>query len=106
MATSTDDILAAYSQCVRTNLELYSFDEQYARRLQNGDPDTQRHFVNYFGELILIKGRARFIPRDVIDDIRQETFLRVLSTLRKGGLEHPERLGAFVNSVRNNVLLE
>ena len=43
----------------------------------------------------------------MIEDIRQETFLRVLVTLRrKHGLEHPERLGAFVNSVCNNVFLE
>jgi RNA polymerase sigma-70 factor (ECF subfamily) len=87
-------------------LELYSFDEQYVHRLQAGDADTQRHFVAYFNELILIKGRSRSLPRDVIDDIRQETFLRVLSSLRKGGIQQPDRLGAFVNSVCNNVLLE
>jgi RNA polymerase sigma-70 factor (ECF subfamily) len=35
------------------------------------------------------------------------TFLRVLNVLRnKGGLDHPERLGAFVNSVCENVLSE
>ncbi len=32
--------------------------------------------------------------------------LRVFSTLRKGSLEQPERLGAFVNSVCNNVIFE
>jgi len=41
------------------------------------------------------------------EDIKQETLLRVLQTLRqKGGVEHPERFGAFVNAVSNNVLLE
>jgi len=38
--------------------------------------------------------------------VRQETFVRVLQALREKGLEHPERLGAFVNSVCNNVLFE
>lgn len=37
----------------------------------------------------------------------QETFARVFAVLRKdGGLRQPERLGAFVNSVCNHVLLE
>jgi len=42
-----------------------------------------------------------------IEDIRQETFLRVLSTLKtKNSLHSPESLGAFVNSVANNLLFE
>ncbi|MFB3825298.1 MAG: RNA polymerase sigma factor [Bryobacteraceae bacterium] len=42
-----------------------------------------------------------------VEDIRQETLLRVLEILRqKGGIQHPERFGAFVNSVCNNVLME
>jgi RNA polymerase sigma-70 factor (ECF subfamily) len=43
----------------------------------------------------------------LIEDTIQETFLRVIATLRRsGGLEHAERLGAFVNSVCNNVMHE
>jgi RNA polymerase sigma-70 factor, ECF subfamily len=43
----------------------------------------------------------------LIEDIRQETFLRVLSFLRSDrNLDHPERLGAFVHSVSVNVMLE
>jgi RNA polymerase sigma-70 factor (ECF subfamily) len=42
-----------------------------------------------------------------IEDIRQETFSRVLTVLRsETGLRQPEKLGAFVNSTCNNVLLE
>jgi RNA polymerase sigma-70 factor, ECF subfamily len=42
-----------------------------------------------------------------VEDIQQETFLRVLKTLRtEAGIRSPERFGAFVNSVCNNVLLE
>ncbi len=88
-------------------LELYSFDEAYVQRLRAADPATQQHFVAYFSELILIKLRARYLQQHVIDDIRQETFARVLAILkRESGLEHPERLGAFVNSVCNNVMME
>jgi len=107
MLKVADDILAALFALVAGGfLELYSFDEEYVRRLQAGIPETQRHFVAYFRELILMKGRTRSMPRDLIEDVCQETFVRVLSSLRRGDVLHPERLGAFVNSVCNNVLRE
>ncbi|MGH9430309.1 MAG: RNA polymerase sigma factor [Terriglobia bacterium] len=88
-------------------MDNYRFDEDYVRHLTEGDPSVEAHFTDYFGKLLLIKLRNRLRAAQAIDDIRQETFLRVLQTLRqKGGLDHPERLGAFVNSVCNNVLLE
>jgi RNA polymerase sigma-70 factor (ECF subfamily) len=90
-----------------TSVELYSFDETYLERLRAGDPVTQQHFVSYFSELIVIKLRTRGLQQHVIDDVRQETFARVLTIIkRENGLNHPARLGAFVNSVCNNVLLE
>jgi len=82
------------------------FDAGYIERLRAGDVETERHFFAYFGELILIKVRARRRPYPLADDVRQETFLRVLRTLRSSGLRDPGSLGAFVNSVCNNVLLE
>ena len=84
-----------------------SFDEDYVRRLRDGDPEIERHFTAYFAELLTIKLRSRLRSVHSAEDVRQETFLRVFHTLRrKGGVDHPERLGAFVNSVCNNVLLE
>jgi len=84
-----------------------SFDAAYVERLGSRDPQTERHFCAYFGELILIKARSRHLPPALAEDVRQETFLRVLRTLRTpGGLRIPECLGAFVNSVCNNVLRE
>lgn len=84
-----------------------SFDEDYVRRLASGDPEVERHFTTYFGGMLTIKLRARLRSPQLAEDARQETFLRVIQTLRKeGGLQHPERLGAFVNSVCNNVLME
>jgi RNA polymerase sigma-70 factor (ECF subfamily) len=88
-------------------VELYSFDRGYFERLRAGHSETESHFVSYFSELLLIKLRARFLQTHAIEDIRQETFVRVLAALRKeSGIQQPERLGPFVNSVCNNVLLE
>ena len=85
----------------------HEFNEDYVRRLLEGDRSVEGHFTAYFGELLSIKLRGRVRSRDALEEVRQETFVRVLEALRqKGGLEHPERLGAFVNSVCNNVLFE
>jgi RNA polymerase sigma-70 factor, ECF subfamily len=94
-------------QYPKANLKFVTFDEEYLRLLTEGDPATEKHFISYFGELIRIKLRSRLRSQHLVEEVRQETFLRVLNTLRrKGGLEHPERLGAFVNTVCNNVMLE
>lgn len=88
-------------------MELYQFDATYVQRLREGDASVQQHFFGYFGRMLQIKLRARYLTPDVIDDIRQETFARLLVTLGKDdGIQSPERLGAFVNAVCNNVLLE
>jgi RNA polymerase sigma-70 factor (ECF subfamily) len=87
-------------------LQLQSFDESYVERLQAGDFRTQEHFVAYFSELIQLKLRSRLRSPQAIEDVRQETFTRVFAALRGGKIRQPERLGAFVNSMCNNVLLE
>ena len=87
-------------------MDFFSFDAAYVERLAAGDPAVVEHFNGYFEELIFIKLRARQLPLHVIEDVRQETFLRVFQTLRKDGIRQPERIGAFVNTVCNNVVLE
>jgi RNA polymerase sigma-70 factor (ECF subfamily) len=88
-------------------LQFQSFDESYLERLRSGDYRTQEDFVRYFSELIRLKLRSRLRSPETIEDLRQEIFVRVFSVLRsKDGLRQPDRLGAFVNSVCNNVLLE
>jgi RNA polymerase sigma-70 factor, ECF subfamily len=88
-------------------LQFRSFDETYLERLRAGDFHTQEHFVAYFSELIQLKLRSRLRSPQAIEDVRQETFARVFAALRKEGkIRQPERLGAYVNSICNNVLLE
>ena len=87
-------------------MQFVDFDARYVAQLTAGDPETERHFVVYFSELIRIKLRAKLRSPELAEEVRQETFLRVLNLLRKNGLERPERLGAFVNTVCNNVTME
>jgi len=88
-------------------VEFFAFDKPYVERLRAGDPATERHFVVYFEQLVRMKLRARMLASDEVEDLRQETLIRVFAALRKqGGVRQPERFGAFVNSICNNVLLE
>ncbi|HUB00031.1 MAG TPA: sigma-70 family RNA polymerase sigma factor [Terracidiphilus sp.] len=88
-------------------MQFHTFDAEYIARLRKGDPPTQDHFVAYFTVLLHIKLRRRLQSPQAIEDVSQETFARVLALLRKeNALRRPEALGAFLNSVCNNVLLE
>jgi len=88
-------------------LEFFAFDASYAEKLRAGDAHIEGHFVSYFSELISLKLRSRLNSQEAIEDVKQETFMRVLTLLRgKGGLRQPDRLGPFVNSVCNHVLFE
>ena len=88
-------------------VNLYPFDSAYLRRLQDRDPDTESHFVNYFTQLLRIKLRSRQLHAPMIDEVKQETFVRVLEAARTtDGIRQPDRLGAYVNSVCNHVLQE
>ena len=97
-------ILLAHEAEVR--VEYFSFDARYLERLRAGDAVTEQHFVAYFEQLLRIKLRSRMLPSDKVEDLRQETFIRVIASVRKDGVRQPERFGAFVNSICNNVLLE
>jgi RNA polymerase sigma-70 factor (ECF subfamily) len=90
-----------------SSLTTFSFDNEYMRRLAEGDPSVEEHFTAYFGRLLCLKLRGRVRSAQLAEDMKQETFLRVLQQIRsQGGIDHPERLGGFVNSVCNNVMLE
>lgn len=88
-------------------MQFHTFDGVYLENLRAGDAATQEHFVGYFTVLLHLKLRSRLHSPQEVEEVRQETFARVFAYLRKeDGLRQPERLGAFVNSVCNNVLLE
>jgi RNA polymerase sigma-70 factor (ECF subfamily) len=83
------------------------FDGEYLERLLARDPVAEQQFVRHFGELIRMVVLARTRSGRLVEDVTQETFLRVLQLLRRqGGLERPDRLGSFVYSVCRRVLAE
>jgi len=86
--------------------QFHSFDQDYLRRLASRDAAVEHHFSSYFGDLLLLKLRARIRSPQLVEDIRQETLLRVLQIVGRAGVKHPERFGAFVSAVCNNVTME
>ena len=86
--------------------QFHSFDRDYLRRLAGHDAVIEQHFSSYFKNLLSLKLRVRIRSVQLIEDIRQETLLRVLQIVWRNGVEHPERFGAFVSAVCNNVMLE
>lgn len=85
-------------------MELFVFDDDYVRRLREGDRETANHFHAYFRDLLLLKLRRRLPSIDAIDEVRQEVFVRCFQHLDE--LREPRKLGAFVNAICNRVLME
>jgi RNA polymerase sigma-70 factor (ECF subfamily) len=99
--------LQSAERAQRRTVERYVFDREYVERLALGDAETESHFVSYFGELLFIKLRSRLRNPQAAADLRQEVFLRCFRSLRKeNAMVHPERIGAYVSSVCENVLHE
>ena len=88
-------------------LDYAVFDADYLARLRHRDQETEMHFTAYFSNAIGLKLRNRVRARHLIDEIRQDTFARVLNFLQSGQtIQYPERFGAFVQAVCTNVMLE
>jgi RNA polymerase sigma-70 factor (ECF subfamily) len=88
-------------------MESQTFDREYLDRLAAGDPPTSNHFIRYFTKILLIKLRAKMRSPSEAEDAAQETLYRVLRYVASHrGIDRPEALGAFVNSVSEHVVLE
>src|SRR5215469_18324284 len=90
-----------------TYLDLHQFNDSYLQGLRAKDIVTEEHFVSYFGRLLQNKLRRHLACPEHIKDVQQETLLRTWAAVRvEGGVRQPERFGAFVSSVCNNILRE
>lgn len=85
-------------------MDLFSFDDDYVRRLREGHRETAEHFHAYFRDLLHAKLRRRLRSTHAIEEVRQEVFARTLERL--GDIEDPRKLGAFVNTTCQHVLME
>ncbi len=80
-------------------MEFFSFDEAYLKRLRDRDFATEQHFVAYFRKLLVIKLRSRLRSSPAVDDIAQETFLRVFKAMQAGPKVESASRSAWVPSL-------
>jgi RNA polymerase sigma-70 factor, ECF subfamily len=90
-----------------THASCFEFTDSYLSDLRVGKAEIQQHFATYFSRVLDRWLRSRLQDVTVVEDIRQETLLRVMEIIgRENGLRDASRLPQFVNRVCNNVLLE
>ena len=90
--------------CLRPSaVDLYPFDEAYLCRLRDRDAKTEDHFVAYFNNLLKAKLRSDGYSESALNDIRQETLLRVLKAIYANKIQNPRSLRSFVYGVCERV---
>jgi len=83
------------------------FDHDYLQALANSDQAVESHLISHFSRPVQLKLQARLRSPELVQDARQETFLRVLTYFRSGKtLDNPASLPGFVHTVCHNVALE
>lgn len=85
-------------------MDRFDFDDDYVRRLKERDRDTEEHFFAYFRERLRSKLQRRLPAAEMLEDILQEVFKRVIASL--GSVRDGRSFGAYVNGVARNVTLE
>ncbi|HEV7768535.1 MAG TPA: sigma-70 family RNA polymerase sigma factor [Thermoanaerobaculia bacterium] len=85
-------------------MDFYAFDDDYVRRLREGDRWTENHFANYFTPLLALRLRGRIRPSTDIPDIIQDVFVAVYTGLRGDNpLRDGRALGAYVFGICRNL---
>jgi RNA polymerase sigma-70 factor (ECF subfamily) len=87
-------------------MDRFTFDDDYVRRLREGDTAAVEHFYAYFMRLLPIKLRRMSLRPQEVDDIIGETFYRVFKRVNAGEIRDGHGFGAFVNRVADNVVFE
>jgi RNA polymerase sigma-70 factor (ECF subfamily) len=88
-------------------MDFFQFDDEYVRRLREGDRETVEHYVDYFKLPLLRMLRRRGISLDDCEDVLQITHLRVIQELWNGkGIRDSHAFGAWVHTICTHVAQE
>jgi RNA polymerase sigma-70 factor, ECF subfamily len=78
-------------------MDFYPFDDDYVRRLREGDRVIEDHYSGYFKPLLTAALHRRGMSFVDIEDVIQDTHLRVLNQLRNGrGIRDSHAFGGLV----------
>ena len=98
---------AADGECVgsaRSNRMTY--DDEFLAKLRRRDPATCTWFVYTFTPILEAKLRYKLRDLSMIEDLRNDTFCRVLTLVDKDRVRDPAQFGSFVRGVCDNVIFE
>ena len=84
-------------------MDFFQFDDEYLRRLREGDRETAEHYTEYFQLHLKMKLRGRIPPAD-INDIIQNVHACVFKAL--SDVRESRKFGAFVFGICDNVMHE
>jgi RNA polymerase sigma-70 factor (ECF subfamily) len=87
-------------------MDRFAFDDDYVRRLREHGARTEQHFHDYFRPRLYSRLRNRLRSLADIDEVRQETFRRVLTMIYDNKLRDGRTLPGFVFTVCDNIVLE
>jgi RNA polymerase sigma factor (sigma-70 family) len=75
-----------------------------AARIQRGDRDAEEEFARRYATRLRLMALARTHDPSAAEDLAQDALIGCLQALRRGQLEFPEHLAAFVHGTMRNIL--
>jgi RNA polymerase sigma-70 factor (ECF subfamily) len=81
-------------------------DAELVRLIQNGDSEATEQLFLKYGPRIYYVALRDLRSRSDAEDVRSETFLRVLNAIHSRRVQTPEMLGSFVLGTARNIVLE
>jgi len=81
-------------------------DSQLATSIAQGNRAAESALYEKYSDRIFYLALSERCSRDEAEDVRAETFLRVIQSLRQGKLQKPESLASFIVGIALNVMRE
>src|SRR6185369_7839971 len=81
-------------------------DNKLAERIAQGDQTAESSIYQTYAGRVFYLALSEHCSREDAEDIRAETFLRVIQALRDGKLRKPESLASFIVGIALNVMRE
>jgi len=73
-------------------------------RIRQGDESAETELVRGFSQRIFVMSVVRTRDREVARELMQDTLMAVIGALRKGQLQEPDKLAAFVHGTARNLI--
>ena len=77
-----------------------------ASRIAAGDRDAEEELVRRYSRGVTVILSQMTSDRTLVEDLRQETFCKIIEKVRAGELREPERLAGFVCNLARNLAID